>query len=55
MTTVRKLSQLLSRHLGVDVVPYAAKLVRAGLLPRVGERVKDVKKQRAAKLIEARQ
>ncbi len=34
MLTTRTLSLLLSRHLGVEVAPYAARLVREGLLPR---------------------
>ena len=34
MLTVRDATKLLSIHLGVDVEPYAAKLVREGWLPR---------------------
>ena len=37
MPTTRQISTLLSRHLGVDCAPYAARLVRAGILPRRGE------------------
>ncbi len=39
MATPRQLCRLLSAHLGVDSVPYAARLVREGLLPGRGEPV----------------
>ena len=31
MTTTRQITALLSRHLGVDVAPWAARLVREGV------------------------
>ncbi len=37
--TPRDLCSLLTALLGVDAVPFAARLVRAGVLPRAGERI----------------
>ena len=37
MATVRQLAKLITAHLGVDVVPYAARLVKSGLLSRRDE------------------
>ena len=41
MPTTRQITTLLGRHLGVDVAPYAARLVRERLLPRGGEPIDE--------------
>ncbi len=41
MATVRQITVILSRHLGVDVTPYAARLVRERMLPRRGEPIDE--------------
>ena len=41
MLTTRTLSLLRSRHLGVEVAPYAARLVRDGVLARCGEPIDE--------------
>ena len=41
MLNVRDITRLLSAQLGVDVVPYAAKLVREGYLPRRGKTINE--------------
>ncbi len=44
MTTTRSLCRLLSRHLGMDVTPHAARLVRDGLLAEQNRVARDVMK-----------
>ena len=41
MLTVRDATKLLSMHLGIDVVPYAARLMRDGHLPRGGRPIDE--------------
>ena len=41
MLTTRDITRLLTIHLGVEVAPYAAKLVREGYLPRRGDPVDE--------------
>lgn len=41
MLTTRDITRLLSIHFGVEVVPYAARLVREGYLPRRGDPVDE--------------
>ncbi len=50
MTTIRQLCQALRTHLGMDVTGHAARLVRAGYLPRGGD---DVDEHEAAYLLAA--
>lgn len=41
MTTTRQITALLTRHLGADCAPWAARLVREGMLPRHGEPIDE--------------
>lgn len=41
MATTRQITAILTRHLGVDVTPWAARLVREGMLPRRGEPIDE--------------
>jgi len=50
MANVRDLTRILTAHLGIDVVPHAARLVRAGYLPR---RDDDADEHEAADLLAA--